>query len=310
MNGQTDLIAPPLLRVRARVLDYVELMKPELTGLSVLTALCAFYLGTTDTFSFALFLHTALGTLLVGGGAGALNRYIERSYDAMMKRTERRPLPSGRLDPREALVFGILISLIGIAELTIFTNPLAGLLAGVTWSTYLFLYTPLKRITPLSTVIGGIPGALPPLIGWAATRNSLNLEAWVLFAILFFWQMPHFFSLAWMYRKDYARAGFKVLSVSDAAGQRTSKQIFYYCAGLIPASIAPTLLGMTGIQSLVAALVLGAGFLTFAGFLLHHSLRAQPDAMAKVNRSARQIFFSSLVYLPALMIVLSIDKMS
>ncbi len=309
MNGRTDLIAPPLVRARARFLDYAELMKPELTGLSVLTALCGYYLGSTETFSLQGFLHIGLGTLLVGGGAGALNQYIERGYDAMMKRTERRPLPSGRLDPREALLFGIIISLLGMAELTVFVNPLAGLLAAVTWTTYLFLYTPLKRITPLSTIIGGIPGALPPMIGWAGTRNALGIESWVLFAILFFWQMPHFFSLAWMYRKDYARAGFKVLSVADAVGIRTSRQIFYYTAGLIPASIAPALLGMTGTHSLIGAILLGGAFLSFAGILLRHALRAEPDTLAKVNHYARQTFFSSLIYLPALMVVLAIDKL-
>ena len=153
--------------------------------------------------------HTLFGTLLVGSGTGTLNQFIERKHDAMMRRTENRPLPSGRLTPGEVFIFGSLIAILGVTELVLFTNLLAGILAALTLVTYLFLYTPLKRITWFSTIIGGIPGALPPMIGWAAAKNSLSVEAWILFGILFFWQMPHFFALAWMYRKDYDARGIR-----------------------------------------------------------------------------------------------------
>ena len=184
MNGDVKILETTGIRSRAHMLDYLELMKPELTGLSVMTTLCGFYLATTGSFNGWLFFHTAIGTLLVGGGAGALNQYIERQYDALMKRTERRPLPAGRLLPFEVLMFGCFISIAGIVQLAFFANFLTGFLAVITWSTYLFLYTPLKRVTPFSTVIGGIPGALPPMMGWTAVRNEITIEPLILFAIL------------------------------------------------------------------------------------------------------------------------------
>ena len=295
---------------RSHALEYIELMKPELTGLSVLTTLCGFYLASSKgEFNGLTFVHTALGTLLVGGGAGALNQFIERKFDALMKRTERRPLPSGRLVPRQALMFGIVCSIIGMLELLYFVNPLTGLLGGLTWASYLFLYTPLKRITPLSTIVGGIPGAIPPMMGWTAVRNSLSIESWILFAILFCWQMPHFFSLAWMYKKDYARAGFKVLSVLDESGARTSKQILLYTALLIPASIAPAYFGLTGTVSFIGAILLGLGFMSIGILQVRFSMQTSSTDIAHVNFYARKMFFASLLYLPALMLLLSFDKL-
>lgn len=294
-------------RIRGRVLDYAELMKPELTTLSALTALCGFYLGSEGAFRTWVFVHLALGTLLVGGGAGALNQYIERSYDALMKRTERRPLPSGRLRPAEALLFGIVISVMGLAQLFVYVNPLTAALGALTWSTYLFLYTPLKRVTPLSTIVGGIPGALPPMMGWAAARNAVSAEAWILFAILFCWQMPHFFSLAWMYRRDYARAGFRILTVTDVSCLRTSRQIFWFTSALLPLSAAPMLWGMTGPVSAAGALLLGGAFLLFGARLLRSARRS--DEPILINALSRRIFFASLLYLPALMLVMSFDKL-
>ncbi len=308
MSTDVKILESTSIRTRSRILDYVELMKPELTGLSVLTTLCGFYLATTDEMNYWLFFHVALGTLLIGGGAGALNQYIERNYDALMKRTERRPLPAGRLLPVEVLVFGIVISVIGIIQLSLFVNILTGFLGALTWTTYLFLYTPLKRVTPLSTLIGGIPGALPPMMGWTAVRNEVSSEAWILFAILFCWQMPHFFSLAWMYRKDYARAGFKILTVSDENGLKTSRQIVIYCLALIPASLAPAYIGMTGSLSTIGALILGAGFLLFGMLLFKFSGHSEPEAMNKINYYSRRMFFASLIYLPILMLLMSFDK--
>jgi protoheme IX farnesyltransferase len=310
MIAETKILTESFPKTRFRILDYIELMKPELTGLSVLTALCGYYLASSGPFQIPLFLHTAFGTLLVGGGAGALNQYIERQYDAMMKRTERRPLPAGRLLPAEAAFFGIVISLLGMAELTLFVNALTGFLAILTWSSYLFLYTPMKRVTSLSTILGGIPGAIPPMMGWTAVRNSVTVEAWVLFAILFFWQMPHFFSLAWMYRRDYARAGFKILTVRDESGTRTGKQIMLFCLMLIPASIAPAVINLTGVSSVYFAILLGCPFLFYAVRLLQHSVQHHPESLTRVNHYARRMFFTSLVYLPILMIVMSIDKIS
>ncbi|MBI4547542.1 MAG: protoheme IX farnesyltransferase [Ignavibacteriae bacterium] len=309
MNSAAKTLEHPVVHTRPAVLDYLELMKPELTSLSVLTALCGFYLATKGGFNYWLFFHTAVGTLCVGGAAGALNQYIERNYDALMKRTERRPLPSGRLHPRAVLLFGTLLSIVGMFQLRFLVNPLTGFLAFITFTTYLFLYTPLKRMTPLSTLVGGFPGALPPVIGWTAVRNELSIEALILFAILFCWQMPHFFSLAWMYRKDYARAGFKVLPVLDENGTRTSRQILFFCTALIPASLALHYVGTTGLLSAAIALTLGVAFLLSGIALWRCAGRRGPEALGKINFYARRLFFASLLYLPTLLILMSLDKM-
>jgi protoheme IX farnesyltransferase len=271
--------------------------------------LCGFYLASAGHFNYWLFSHVALGTALLGGGAGALNQFIEREYDALMKRTERRPLPSGRLEPFECLAFGIAISMIGILELSIWVNLLTGFLAAVTFATYIFLYTPLKRITPYSTLIGAIPGALPPVMGWTAVRNDITLEAWILFAILFCWQMPHFLSLAWMYRKDYARAGFKILSVDDPDGRRTSRHILAYCIGLLPVSLTPALAGMTGVVSIAGGGLLSAGFLMIGILLARESRHSGPLVSGEFNQYSRRMFFASLIYLPCLMLLMTADKL-
>jgi heme o synthase len=284
---------------RSRFADYVTLTKPELTFLSVVTAVGGFYLGVEGSIPLSTMFHTLFGTMLVGSGAGALNQLIERKYDAMMRRTENRPLPSGRLTPGEVLIFGCLIAVLGIAELALFTNLLAGILAALTLVTYLFLYTPLKRITWISTIIGGIPGALPPMIGWAAAKNSLGAEAWILFGILFFWQMPHFFALAWMYRRDYERAGYPMLTVLDGEGSRTSMQILMYLIGLIPVSLLLTIIGHLGWTYFAGAAFAGAAFLYF-GFELFET---------RSNASARKLFFASLLYLPILLAFMVIDKL-
>jgi protoheme IX farnesyltransferase len=270
------------------------LMKPELTLLSVSTAVGGAYIALYGSMHYSLLVHTLIGTLLVGGAAGVLNQYIERRYDAMMKRTEHRPLPAGRVQPAEALLFGIILSIAGLSYLVIFTNLVAVFLSAFTLVSYLAIYTPLKRKTPFATVIGGIPGALPPLIGWAVVRGSVSMEAWSLFFILFFWQMPHFLSLAWMYRKDYARAGYKLLVVLDQTGDITSRQILVYCCALIPASLMPTLIGFTGYVYFAGALILSISFLiTGIIFLREHS-----------SITTRRIFYFSLLFLPLLFILL------
>lgn len=287
---------------RGRLLDYVSLAKPELTFLSVLTALAGFLLasgGAAKPLSAQLLLHTLAGTALVGGGAGALNQFIERRYDRLMKRTEQRPLPSGRLAPFEALLFGCGIAIAGIAELAFFVNPLTSFLAEATLVSYLFLYTPLKRITPHATLVGAVPGAIPPLMGWAAARNTIDGDGLLLFGILFFWQMPHFLSLAWMYRRDYSRAGYRLLSVIDLQGTQTCRHILVHSLALVLMTIIPWLSGMFGIVYLTGAVLLGGGFLA-AGSQLQRS---------HSNMAARRLFAASLVYLPALMFVMVFDRL-
>ena len=278
----------------AVIVDYVKLLKPELTFLSVLTAIGSTYLAMRGSVHYQLLIHTFVGTTLVGGAAGVLNQYIERRYDGLMKRTERRPLPAGHIQPASALLFGVILALSGILYLTLSANIIAGALATLTLLVYLFLYTPLKRQTPFATVIGGIPGALPPLIGWAVVRGTVSIEAWSLFFILFFWQMPHFLSLAWMYRKDYARAGYQLLVVSDPTGNITGRQILIYCCALVPASLMPTVIGFAGYIYFVGALLLSTSFLLTGLFF-----RRQHSALA-----AQRVFYSSLIFLSLLFVLL------
>ena len=285
---------------RSRALDYIALTKPELTLLSVVTALGGAYLAGGHSLSFSILMHTFFGTLLVGGGAGALNQYVERDLDAQMRRTEHRPLPAGRIYHRKALLFGVLLSLAGVTELAVFTHVLAAFLALVTLISYLFVYTPLKRVTPFATVVGGIPGAIPPLIGWAAVSGELPMGAWSLFFILFFWQMPHFLSLGWMYRKDYARANYKLLTVLDPSGEASSRQILVYCIALIPAVFMPTLVGVLGGIYFVGALLLTLGFLWLAVRLF----------LERTNPNARRLFFGSLIYLSVLVGLMILDRVA
>jgi len=278
----------------AVVMDYVKLLKPELTLLSVITAIGSTYLAMRGKVHFQFLIQTLIGTTLVGGAAGVLNQYIERRYDGLMKRTERRPLPAGHIRPNSAFLFGIILALSGILYLSLSANIVAGTLAILTLLIYLFLYTPLKRQTPFATVIGGVPGALPPLIGWAVVRGTVSIEAWSLFFILFFWQMPHFLSLAWMYRKDYARAGYQLLVVSDPTGDITSRQILIYCCALVPASLMPTVIGFAGYSYFVGAFLLSISFLT-TGFLFlrkHSAIAAQ------------RVFYFSLIFLSLLFALL------
>ncbi|MEX1138823.1 MAG: heme o synthase [Bacteroidota bacterium] len=291
---------------RSRILDFIELMKPELTGLSVLTALCGFYLGSVTVNAIDFFL-TGLGTLLLGGGAGALNQHAERSFDQLMKRTERRPLPAGRLKPNQVLSFGILTSMAGLMVLFFGLNILTGVLGTATFLLYVVVYTPLKRKTWTATLVGAVPGALPPVMGWTAAGGTLDLPVAVLFVILFLWQIPHFFSLAWMYRKDYARAGYKMLTVIDASGRRAAMQSLLYCAALIPAALAMSLAGTTGTMYGVGSVLLGGAFLTFA--ILFRKYAGHSDReQALVNQYARLLFFASLMYLPALFFLMTVDK--
>ncbi len=271
-----------------------------MTLLAVATALVGYLFGSSAAaFAPLTLLVTILGTALVGAGAGALNQYLEKEQDAKMNRTRHRPLPSGRITPREALLLGTIFSLAGVLILSVGANRLSGLLAILTLGFYLFLYTPLKGRSALCTLVGAIPGAMPPLIGWAAGNGSLNLEAWLLFGILFLWQLPHFLAIAWTYREDYARAGFKMLPVLDPEGWMTGRQIALYTLALIPVSLLHATLGSFGSFYFFAALA--AGIFFFALGLSTAWLRSLP--------AARRLFVGSLIYLPFLLATMTLDRM-
>jgi len=248
--------------------------------------------------NFALLFNTLAATALVASGAAALNQLLEREYDAKMRRTQDRPLPSGRLQPTTVMLFGGVCSVAGLVYLALAVNLLTSLLGAVTLISYLFIYTPLKRVTWLNTAIGAIPGAFPPLMGWTAARGELNGEGWALFAILAFWQIPHFFAIAWMYRDDYAKAGFVMLPNVDAGGRRTAQQTVSHTLALLIASLAPFVFKIAGPAYLASALVLGAGFLWCA---------IQFSRQLTLAR-ARQLFLFSIIYLPLLLAVMVWDK--
>jgi protoheme IX farnesyltransferase len=282
----------------AHLADYWTLTKPEVNFLVLISALVGFYLGAPGAVQGWLLFHTLLGTLLVASGTGTLNQYLERRTDACMRRTANRPLPAGRLAPAAALWFGILVSIAGGAELWVAANPLTSALALSTLVTYLALYTPLKRRTPLCTVVGAFPGAMPPLIGWAAVRNGLDAEAWVLYAILFLWQFPHLLAIAWMYREDYARAGLFMLPRGDHDGSRTTRQILGCMLALLPVSLIPAFTGQAGWLYLGGAGILGVGF-------LYYGVRM---AGARSSAPARELLMASIAYLPLVFALLMFDR--
>ncbi|MFL6594544.1 MAG: heme o synthase, partial [Chthoniobacterales bacterium] len=263
----------------------------RLTLLVLLTTAVGYYLGVRDEVRPLAWVHVILGTALAAGGAAALNQWWERQLDAQMHRTRERPIPGGRMLPRDALLLGIFLSLGGIVYLALASNALTAGLAALTILLYIFAYTPLKRISTANTLIGAIPGAIPPMIGWAAARGELDLGAWSLFAILFFWQMPHFFALSWMYRGDYARAGFRMVSSGDDSGARSSSQSVLFCMLLVIVSGIPTYIGLTSWWYLLCALICGSFFMIMA--LRFHQRRTAKDA--------RNVFLASITYLPVLL---------
>jgi len=283
---------------RARFADYVELTKPNVTTLILMSTAVGFYLGSARHLNFLLLLHTLIGTTLVASGTAALNEVWERDADAKMLRTRHRPLPAGRMAPWKALCFGILLSVLGCLYLAWETNWLASLLAALTLGSYLFLYTPLKSRTPLCTWVGAVPGAFPPLIGWVAARGEITPAAVMLFLILFFWQFPHFLAIAWLYREDYARGGIAMLPVVEPSGESTGRQIVLFSSILIPVSLLPSWLGVTGLVYLVGAFLLGIVFLQF-------SVRA---AQAKTAIGARRLLQASVIYLPLVYGLMLLDK--
>ena len=278
--------------------DLVTLMKPEVTALVVVAAAIGFLLGSGGSSDLTRLFGVVVGTGLVSGGTAALNMLIERKADGRMLRTAGRPLPAGRMSPRTALVFGLTLAFLGGAQLWLFVNPLSSILALATLATYLLLYTPLKSRTHLCTAIGAIPGAAPPLIGWAAARGSLSLEAWALYGILFLWQFPHFLAIAWMYRQDYERAGMRMLPPKDADGVATFRQILLFSALLIPASLLPALLGIAGNVYLTGAVMLGVAFF----------LSCLWAARERTGWHARVLLHASVAYLPLLYALLAFDR--
>lgn len=282
----------------ATLSDYLALTKPRVTLMVLLTMMFGFYLGAQGEMNWLLLAHALFGTALVAGGTSALNQFLERDLDAKMQRTKNRPLPTGRLTPNAALTFGVVISVIGLTHLMIFVNLLTALLAALTLVSYVFLYTPLKTRSAISTIVGAVPGALPPMGGWTATRGELGLEAWVLFAILFLWQLPHFLAIAWLYREDYARGGFPMLPVIDPEGRSVGRQVLTNCLALLPVSLLPTLVGMAGSIYFFGALGLSLiFFLCGAGVIIQRS-----------NVSARRLMRASLLYLPILLGLMAFDK--
>jgi protoheme IX farnesyltransferase len=277
---------------------FSDLVKARLTLLVLLTTMVGFYVGYPGPLDLLLLLHTMLGTALVAAGASALNQFLEREHDAKMERTEDRPLPSGRLQPGTVLLFGGISAGLGLLYLTLVVNPLTGLLGAATLGSYLFIYTPLKRVTTLNTIIGAIPGALPPLMGWTAARGEITPGGWALFAILFFWQLPHFLAIAWIYREQYARAGFVMLPVVDPTGERTGRQAVSHTLGLLPFSLCPFVFHLAGPVYLAGALLLGAAYLWFA---------VQFSRQLTVT-GARRLFFMSITYLPLLLGLMVLDK--
>lgn len=297
MKAVSPTLAHPAAQAGSRLADYLELTKPEVTLLVLVSTLVGFCTASRPETNLWLLLQTLLGTALVAAGTATLNQYLEREADAKMRRTANRPLPAGRLHPQEALLFGIGLSLAGVLYLALTVNRLSSLLAALTLTSYLLLYTPLKTRSPLCTFVGAFPGAMPPLIGWAAARGTLDPEAWILYAMLFLWQFPHFLAIAWMYREDYARAGVRMLPVVDNAGPATGRQVILTSLLLLPVSLLPTWLGMAGRTYFAGALLLGLGFIA-AGIAL---------AVLRANAQAKRLLQVSILYLPLVFLLLLLD---
>jgi heme o synthase len=274
----------------ARLADFLELTKPRITFLVLVTTAVGYSVGLTGAFDPTAFAALLAGTALVSGGASVLNQYWERDADARMERTRRRPLPSGRIVPGDALAFGLALAAGGFALLATI-NGLTYFLGVAALASYVLAYTPLKRITSLCTIVGAVPGAIPPMMGWAAARGSLDLPAWALFGVLFLWQLPHFLAIGWVYREDYERGGFPMLTVLDRDGRSTGRQMVLFCAALLPVTVLAGALVSAGVIYLWGAAALGSLFL--AGALRF--------ARSKTAASARSLFLISVLYLPALL---------
>lgn len=280
------------------VADFIELVKPRLVVMILITTAAGFYLGAQQTVDWLRCLHTLVGAGLTAAGVLGLNQYLERDVDAQMKRTQDRPLPGGRMSPITALLVGAVLTGSGMLYLTISVNMLSGFVISLIVVSYLFLYTPLKRKTSLCTLIGAVPGALPPVVGWVAARGTLTGEAWVLFTILFLWQIPHSLAIAYIYREDYAKAGFRLLPVIHPDGTSTCRQIVINCVALLGIGLLPTLYNIAGTVYFFTALLSGVAFLSVGIYL----------ARTRSVKAARYLLYASLVYLPLVYITMALDK--
>lgn len=296
MNSNTATLSG--ISALRRAGDFFELAKPRVVLMVLITTFVGFYLGSEPVPNYLILLQTLVGTALAAGGTLALNQFMERDTDAVMQRTQRRPLPDGRLQPREAMWFGLAVCLLGLGYLALTVNLLSAAVTGFITISYLLFYTPLKRRSSLCMLVGAVPGALPPVIGWVATRNSLDIDAWVLFAIMFLWQVPHTLAIARLYREDYAKAGIMFLPVIEPEGGSTHRQIISHSAALLAVSLLPTLLGLAGAIYFAVAFVLGVGFIA-SGIAL---------ALNSSLANARRLLFVSLVYLPVLLLVMALDR--
>jgi protoheme IX farnesyltransferase len=278
--------------------DLAELVKARLTLLVLLTTAVGFYLGSEYPINYVTLLHVFFGTAAAAAGASALNQWWERTADALMRRTRTRPIPAGRMLPLQALVLGIVLSVFGVAYLAILCNTLSAALTAITVAIYIFAYTPLKRASTANTAVGAVPGAIPPMIGWAAARGNIDAGAWALFAIVFLWQLPHFFAIAWMYREDYSRAGFRMISGDDRNGARSASQSVFFCILLLVIAGLPAFLGIASFVYLAIELLLGGLFIAVAMRFLR----------MRTASTARLLFLASIIYLPLLLGALVLTK--
>jgi len=280
------------------VADFSELVKARLTLLVLLTTAVGFYLGAEEPINYLGLFHVVFGTAAAAAGAAALNQWWERKLDGLMHRTRMRPVPAGRMRPIDALLLGGGLSILGVGYLAVLCNALSALLAAITIAIYIFGYTPLKRVTTFNTALGAVPGALPPMIGWTAARGTIEAGAWSLFAIIFLWQLPHFFAIAWMHRDDYARAGFRMISSDDRSGERSASQSVFFCILLLVIAGLPAFLGIVSSIYLPAELALGGAFIAVAMRFLR----------TRTSADARLLFFTSIIYLPLLLTALILTK--
>jgi protoheme IX farnesyltransferase len=298
MSSSTSTVNIATTSVSRRVADFCELTKPRIVLMVLITAFVGYYAGSGNVPDYAQLVEMLLGTALAAGGTLTLNQFLERDTDAMMDRTCRRPLPDGRLQPNDALWFGVALTSSGLVYLALSVNWLSALVASAITLSYLWAYTPMKRFSSLCVPVGAVPGALPPVIGWVAARGELSVDAWVLFAIMFLWQIPHTLAIACLYREDFAKAGIQFLPVIEPDGESTNRQIIVHCLALLVVGLLPTLIGLAGAIYFVVAFFLGVGFLASGVSLV----------MAPTRTGARRLLFASLIYLPVLLLVMALDR--
>ena len=298
MSSSTDTVTIAGAIAGRKAVDFYELTKPRIVLMVLVTALVGYYAGSSRVPDYLRLIQMLIGTALAAAGTLALNQFIERDTDAKMSRTCRRPLPDGRLQPYDALWFGIVLTLLGLGYLAVAVNLLSAVVAAAITASYLLAYTPMKRRSALCVPVGAVPGALPPVIGWVAASGQLSVDAWVLFAIMFLWQIPHTLAIAFLYREDFAKAGIQFLPVIEPDGESTNRQILVHCSALLAVSLLPTLIGLAGATYFIVAFLLGVAFLASGVSLIVTPTRA----------GARRLLFASLIYLPALLLVMALDR--